>query len=230
MDGAECAEGGRSIPFPRAGTVAAIAAVAFMGLVSVHLWSALPDPVPSGERDLDGAPSTVPRGVFVSVLPLAALLLVGVFALVVRVGSGFQRAPGRAVPWSSPSLRRVLNLFLLLMALLLATVHTVALHDAAGRMPEASADRLIALSVAAFLVGMGLIVPLLRVEAGRDGAPARRWHRARVAVGVVVGLLGVLSAAAAFLLPGPVVAAASMVLVGPVILAGRAVPRAEERK
>ena len=215
---------GGEIPFPRWGTLGATVAVALMVVVSVHVWSALPDPVATATGADGRVAGTVPRWLFVSIMPLTTLLLVGKFALVSVLGSAVQRALDLRVPWSVPTLRRVLNLYLLLMALLLVAIHTVMLHHEAGRELPPSTDHLMALTMAVFLLGAGLVVLLLRQEEGRDTLLSRWWTRARGPVSGGIVLVGLVTGAAGLLLPDPVVAAYLVGLVSPAMLVGGAFP------
>lgn len=221
---------GRRVPFPRWGMLGAAVAVALMVVVSAHVWSALPDPVVT-DTGVDGrVAGTVPRWFFVSIMPLATLTLGGKFALVSVVGSAVQRASGLRVPWPEPVLGRALNLFLLLMALLLAVIHTVMLHHEAGRELPPSTDHLMVLTMASFLSGTGLIVLLLRQEGEPDTLLSRWWSRARGPVAGGILLVGVVTAAAGLLLPDPVVAAYLVGLVNPAVLVGCAFPFLWSRK
>lgn len=215
--------------FPRVGVAISVLLSLLMFGVGAAVWADLPAMIPGGKVDFAGEPTMTPRWLFAVAMPSVTLCVAPVVAFLPALGERFQRLSGQGAPWSSPSLRRFLNLLLPLLSLVLAILHTVLLLREAGRATWPSTDHLMLAVLALFLVGVGLIVPLLRPGAGSDDPVARWWERARVPVGVGIVLVGSVTAATGFLLGEPVMAAYATGLIGPVILVGCAVPFIGER-
>lgn len=225
--------GGRTsgrIPLPRWGTLGTLATVVFMVAVSIHLYPGLPARVDSAEYDILRGSSDLPGWAVASILPAVSLTMVAVFSLVSVVGDRFHRALETPTPWSTRSLRRVVDLFSLLLALLLAALHVVTLYEVAGGGPSLPTDRIVALTLAAFLVGMGAIAPILRAERPEETPAARWWEQARGWVGASIALVGVATGVMGLVLPDPTVAAYTVMLMGPAILVGCAVPFVGDRE
>ena len=215
--------------FPRAGvTISVLLSLLMLG-VGAAVWADLPAMVPSGKVDFSGEPTMTPRPLFAMAMPAVTLLVVPTVAFLPALGERFQRVSGQGTPWSAPSLRRFLNLLLPLLSLALAALHTVLLLWEAGHATWPSNDHLMAAVLAFFLVGLGLIVPLLRAARGSDDPAARWWERARRPVSAGIVLVGSVAGATGFLLGEPVMAAYATGLIGPVILVGCAVPFIGER-
>lgn len=224
----EFREGGTN-SFPKAGVAVSVLLSLLMLGVGAALWADLPAMVPSGKVDFDGEPTMTPRWLFTVAMPSVAILIAPALAFLPGLGERFQRVSGQGAPWSTSSLRRVLNLFLPLLSLVFAALHTVMLLREAGRETWPPTDHLVALVLAVFLVGLGLITPLLRAGRGSDDLFARWWDRARRPMGAGIVLVVVVTGATGLLLGEPVMAAFSVGLIGPAILVGCAVPFIGER-
>lgn len=219
----EFQKGGAS-PFPRSGVAVSVLLSLLMFGVGAVLWADLPSMIPSGKVDFDGEPTMTPRWLFVVTMPSVTLLLLPSLAFLPGSRERFQRVSGARNPWSTSSLRRVLNLFLPLLALVFAALHGAVLLREAGRETWLPIDQLVVLVLAVFLVGFGLITPLLRTGRGDGDLFARWWGRARGPVGAGIALVGVVTGVAGLLLEEPVMATGSMGLIGPVIFVGCAFP------
>ncbi|MFE9243208.1 hypothetical protein [Nocardiopsis sp. NPDC006938] len=218
------AEARGAVPVPWVGAAfATLTALVGLG-VTVALWGEIPQTVPSGKVGLDGEPTMTPRWLFASAVPGVVLLLVAVVTVGARVGSGFQRALRLPVFWSRRSAGWLLDLHLALLSGFLLAVHVVILYSESGRDLPLGPDRLVALIMAAFLVGLGLLVPVVRTREGRDTPATRWWRRARWPVGGGVAAVGALTGAVGLLAPGAQWAAVAPMLLLPVILLGCAVP------
>lgn len=205
-------------PFPRVGVTISVFLSLLMLGVGAAVWADLPPMVPGGKVDFAGEPTMTPRPLFVVAMPAVTLLVVPTLAFLPALGERFQRVSGQGTPWSEPSLRRFLDLLLPLLSLALAALHTVLLLWEAGRATWPSNDHLMVAILTFFLVGLGLIVPLLRAARGSDDPAARWWERARRPVSAGIVLVGSVTGATGLLLGEPVMAAYATGLIGPVIL------------
>lgn len=222
FSGTVASRGGVPVPWLGAASASLMALIA-VG-VTASLWSELPEMVPSGKVGLDGEPTMTPRWLFATAMPGVTLLLVAVLLVGPSLGARFQRALRMPVFWSGRSSRALMDLFLVLLGGFLLATHLIMLHLEAGRDLPLSAEHLLALLVAGFLVAMGLLVPLTRARAGYGTVGARWWDRARWPVGVGFVLLGVATGLVGLLVPGTLWAPLVGVLTVPVILLGCAFP------
>ncbi|GAB3705908.1 hypothetical protein [Nocardiopsis oceani] len=217
-------DGRGAFQFPWAGSAVGLVLVVLMAVVSWTHWAELPRMVPSGKVDLAGEPTLTPRWLYASAAPSVMVLLMVILSIGLPIAARFQRELTMPVFWSAKGARALLDLFLVLMGGFVLVIHTVMLRAEAGRELPLSTDHMMVLFVAAFLVGMGLLVPLLRAKADYDTLSARWWDRARWPVGIAVALVGVLCAAVGFLASEPMLAAYLVGLMLPAILIGCAVP------
>jgi hypothetical protein len=220
--GDTAAQKASSVPWAGA-AVASLTVLAGAG-VSLWLWPELPEAVPSGKAGFDGEPALAPRWLFATAMPGTVLSLVAVLLAGLRTGARFQRELRIPAFWSGRGARRLMDLFLVLTSGFMLATHAVVLHSEAGRDLPLSADRLLALLMAGFVVCFGLLAPLLRAGSGQDTVAARWWDRARWPVGVGLMLVGAVTGLVGFLAPGTLWAALTGLLMVPAILLGCAFP------
>lgn len=190
---------------PRTGYAAGVVALVAMGIVAIASWDRLPGQIVTDLIGARGSESTVPRGLAVSLMPIALGILLALMTLVPMWNRWVERTPVRSGV-SPAGRKRVLDLLIIALSGLLLGLHIGLIGSFTGDGPTI-------MQTASF--GLGLVTTVLAVvvlvqvrAGGRYSAAAPLWA-------ALVGAAGVAGVALSF-----IAAEVGMVVAGTAVVIG----------